>query len=429
MARLSLFDGEKIMKKLAIIGTGMSGMSAAHFLQNDYDITIFEKASYVGGHTNTVYVEEEGERKPIDTGFMVFNNVTYPQMIKLFAELDVPTYNTDMSFSVNDVNIDLEFNGSSLKGLFSQKKNLFSPSYIRMLLDVSKLSKMSAEILTHPRFEHMPVKDLVEKEGFSKRFLDHFLLPMSSAVWSTPNEKIMNFHLRTLIQFFVNHGFLGLDTQHQWKTVQGGSQTYKLKIIEPFKNRIRLNSGAVQVKSLNGKVLVTIANGESQEFDKVVIASHADEALEMLEAPNMIQKELLSPFKYQENIALLHTDESVMPKIKGNWSSWNFAYREDEIFTIYYMNRLQNISKKTNYFVNINGERFIDKNKVLKRIVYHHPVFDTETAKAQLRLQELNTGKDNIYFTGSYFRYGFHEDALLSSVILCESMLKRKVLK
>ena len=415
------------MKTLAIIGTGMSGMSAAHFLKEEYDITLFEKNDYIGGHTNTVYVDEDGQKKPIDTGFMVFNDVTYPLMIKLFAQLGVSSYNTDMSFSVRDNNIDMEFNGSSLGGLFSQKKNIFSPSYIRMLLDVSKLSKMAQEILTQPRFDNFAVKDLLTI-GFSQRFLDHFLLPMSSAVWSTPNDKIMNFHLRTLIRFFVNHGFLGLDTQHQWKTVTGGSQSYKLKLIAPFENKIKTNCGVLKVKSLGDKIQITTGQGEVSLFDKVVFASHADETLAMIENPTALQQELLSPFKYQENIALLHTDKSVMPKLKKNWSSWNFIYREDEIFTIYYMNKLQKISDKIDYFININGERFVDASKVIKRIVYHHPVFDTQTAKAQERLPELNTDDNNMYFCGSYFRYGFHEDALLSSVMLCEKMLKRKVL-
>jgi len=287
---------------------------------------------------------------------------------------------------------------------------------------------MSQEILTHPRFEHMPVKDLVLKEGFSQRFLDHFLLPMSSAVWSTPNEKILEMHLRSLIQFFVNHGFLGLDTQHQWKTVKDGTQTYKTKIIEPFKNKIKLNCGAVKAKSIGDKVQITTSTGEIAHYDKVIFASHADETLQMLEEPTRLQKELLAPFKYQENIALLHTDETVMPKIKKNWSSWNFCYKEKEIFTVYYMNRLQKISEKVNYFININGESFVDKQKVLKRIVYHHPVFNTDTAVAQKSLQELNTDENNMYFCGSYFRFGFHEDALMSSVILCETMLKKKVL-
>lgn len=415
------------MKTLAIIGTGMSGMSAAHFLKEEYDITLFEKNDYIGGHTNTVYVDEDGQKKPIDTGFMVFNDVTYPLMIKLFAQLGVSSYNTDMSFSVRDNNIDMEFNGSSLGGLFSQKKNIFSPSYIRMLLDVSKLSKMAQEILTQPRFDNFAVKDLLTI-GFSQRFLDHFLLPMSSAVWSTPNDKMMNFHLRTLIRFFVNHGFLGLDTQHQWKTVTGGSQSYKLKLIAPFENRIKTNCGVLKVKSLGDKIQITTGQGEVSLFDKVVFASHADETLAMIENPTALQQELLSPFRYQENIALLHTDKSVMPKLKKNWSSWNFIYRENEIFTIYYMNKLQKISDKIDYFININGERFVDASKVIKRIVYHHPVFDTQTAKAQERLSELNTDDNNMYFCGSYFRYGFHEDALLSSVMLCEKMLKRKVL-
>lgn len=416
------------MKKVAIIGTGMAGMSAAYFLKDHFDLTIFEKNDYIGGHTNTVYVEEDGQQLPIDTGFMVFNEVTYPYMLKLFKELDVPYYDSDMSFSVLESKSGLEYNGSSFwNGLFAQKKNLLKLSYWKMLLDINRLCKLAPKIVEDPRYDRLTVRDLAKTEGYGQEFLDHFLIPMSSAVWSTPNEKILDFPVKTLVRFFLNHGFLGLDTQHQWKTVQGGSQTYKLKIISSFKDRIHVANGATAVECKNQKVIVTSKSGE-QEFDHVVFACHADEALALIKKPTALQSELLSPFKYQENIAILHSDESVMPKMKRNWSSWNFIYRENDSFTVYYMNRLQKISKVKKYFININGEQFVDKSKVIKRIVYHHPVFNTAAIKAQTRLNELNKNSPLLYFCGSYFRYGFHEDALLSSVQLCEEILGRKVL-
>lgn len=416
------------MKKVAIVGTGMAGMSAAYFLKDHFDLTIFEKNDYIGGHTNTVYVEEDGIQKPIDSGFIVFNEVTYPNMVKLFAELKVPYYDSDMSFSVLETKSGLEYNGSSLwNGLFAQKKNLLSPSYWKMLLDVQKLCKLAPKLVDDPRYESLTVRDLVAQEGYGQNFLDHFIVPMSSAVWSTPHDKMLDFPAKTLIRFFLNHGFLGLDTQHQWKTVQSGSQTYKLKIIEQFKDRIHVSNGVTSVEVKGNKVEVTTVKG-TQEFDHVIFASHADETLSMIKNPTMEQKELLSKFKYQENIAVLHTDESVMPKMKINWSAWNFVYRENDSFTVYYMNRLQKISQKKNYFININGEQFVDRSKILKRIVYHHPIFDRDAVKAQEKLPGLNKNSPPLYFCGSYFRYGFHEDALLSSVLLCEEILGRKVL-
>ena len=417
------------MKKVAIVGTGMAGMSAAYFLKDHFDLTIFEKNDYIGGHTNTVYVNENGEQKPIDTGFIVFNEVTYTNMVKLFHELKVPYYDSDMSFSVMETDSGLEYNGSSLwNGLFAQKKNLFSPSFWKMLLDIQKLCKLAPKLVEDPRFENLTVRDLVLTEGYGKNFLDHFVVPMSSAVWSTPHMKVLDFPARTLIRFFLNHGFLGLDTQHQWKTVKGGSETYKQKIIEKVRDRIKVSSGVTQVEVTGNQVKLTTVKGESYDFDHVIFASHADEALEMIKNPTELQRELLSSFKYQENIAVLHTDSSLMPKIEKNWSSWNFVYKENDSFTVYYMNRLQNISKKKEYFININGERFVARDKIIKRIVYHHPLFDRKAIKAQERLPELNKGKPPLYFCGSYFRYGFHEDALWSSVLLCEEILQRKLL-
>lgn len=417
------------MKKVAIVGTGMAGMSAAYFLKDHFDLTIFEKNDYIGGHTNTVYVEEDGAQKPIDSGFIVFNEVTYPYMVKLFAELKVPYYDSDMSFSVLETKSGLEYNGGSLwNGLFAQKSNLLRPSYWKMLLDIQKLCKLAPKLVDDPRYDALTVRDLVEQEGYGQNFLDHFIIPMSSAVWSTPHDKMLDFPAKTLIRFFLNHGFLGLDTQHQWKTVQSGSQTYKLKIIEQFKNRIQISNGVKSVEVKGTKVELTTVRGETHEFDHVIFASHADETLGMLKNPTSKQKELLGNFKYQENIAVLHTDASVMPKMRKNWSAWNFVYRNNDSFTVYYMNRLQNISKKKEYFININGEQFVDKTKTLKRIVYHHPIFDRAAVKAQEELPNLNKNSPPLYFCGSYFRYGFHEDALYSSVLLCEEILGRKVL-
>lgn len=417
------------MKKVAIVGTGMAGMSAAYFLRDQFDITVFEKNDYIGGHTNTVYVEEDNQKKPIDSGFIVFNEVTYPNMIKLFKELEVPYCDSDMSFSVLETKSKLEYNGSSFwNGLFAQKKNLLSPRYWKMILDIQRLCKLAPKLVNDSEFKKLTVGELVTKEGYGQEFLDHFLIPMSSAVWSTPTDKMLDFPAHTLVRFFLNHGFLGLDTQHQWKTVQAGSQTYKLKLIEKFKDKINVGEGVKSVEVKDDKVELKTTKDRHFEFDHVIFASHADETLSMIKNPTSLQKELLSPFKYQENIAVLHTDESVMPKLKKNWSAWNFVYRENDSFTVYYMNRLQKISDKKSYFININGEQFVNKSKVLKRIVYYHPVFDTHAVNAQARLPELNKGTPKLFFCGSYFRYGFHEDALLSSVNLCEEILGRKVL-
>jgi len=418
------------MKNVAIIGTGMAGMSAAYFLKDHFHLSLFEKNNYIGGHTNTVYVTEDNELKPIDSGFIVFNEVTYPYLLKLFKELDVPYYDSDMSFSVLDKKSGLEYNGSSFwNGLFAQKKNLFNVKYWKMILDIQKLCKMAPQLVANPDYDQVTVKNFVKSEGYGEEFLEHFLIPMSSAVWSTPHDKMLDFPIKTLVQFFLNHGFLGLDTQHQWKTVKKGSETYKQKIIATFKDKIQVHNGvtSVEVKD-NHKVEIMTIKGDKQEFDHVIFACHADEALSLIKNPSPLMKELLSPFKYQENIAILHTDETVMPVSKKNWSSWNFVYRDNDTFTVYYMNRLQNISETKDYFININGEQFVDKSKILKRIVYHHPLFDQHTKKAQNSLFSLNKNKPPLYFCGSYFRYGFHEDALLSSVNLCEEILGKKVL-
>ncbi len=416
------------MEKLAIIGTGIAGMGAAYFLKDDFDITMFEKNSYVGGHTNTVTVDEEGTEIPIDTGFMVFNHVTYPNLLRLFQELRVPAKPTSMSFSVQHVPSGLEFSGSGLNELFAQRKNIFNPRFINMLLQINRFNDECVEVLNDPRLQEISLADYVKKKEYGDDFLYKYLIPMSSAVWSTPVDQMLNFPAFSLVRFFKNHGFLGLKTQHQWYTVVNGSKTYRDVLIEPFKERIRINAPVARVERTADNATVILNNGQRAEFDKVIFASHADETLAMIAEPTPDERRLLESFSYQKNIALLHTDESVMPKTKRAWSSWNYRIERDDAgsapSTIYWMNRLQQVSKRKNYFVNINGEGIVNPESVLKKIEYTHPVFNVKSQKSQTELSSLNrTGP--LYYCGSYFRYGFHEDAFLSSLQLSRMLVKR----
>jgi predicted NAD/FAD-binding protein len=419
------------MEKIAIIGTGVAGMGCAYFLHKKYDVTLFEKNDYVGGHTNTITVDEEGTPIHIDTGFMVYNHVTYPNLLKLFARLNVPTKKTSMSFSVQHVPSGLEFSGSGLDGLFAQRKNIFSIRHIKMLRQIGRFNTECEEVLTNERYFEMSLGDYVREKNYGDDMLYKYLIPMSSAVWSTPIDEMLNFPAYTLVRFFKNHGFLGLDTQHQWYTVVNGSQSYRELMIEPFRNKIRINSPVVRVERGEKCAAVILKNGEQQTFDKVIFASHADETVSMLAEATTRERTLLTPFHYQENVALLHTDETVMPKTKRTWSSWNYRIDQEQSgklspATIYWMNSLQQVSKKRNYFVNINGEERVNPQSVVKRIVYTHPVFSVDALKAQKDLPSLNQSGP-VYFCGSYFRYGFHEDAFASAVDLCSTILKKNV--
>jgi predicted NAD/FAD-binding protein len=424
------------MQKLAIIGTGIAGMGCGHFLHKEYDLTVYEQGDYVGGHTNTISVDEEGKPVHFDTGFMVFNHETYPYLTKLFAELKVETKKTSMSFSVQHVPTGLEYCGSGLNGLFAQRKNIFSPKFIRMLMQISRFNKEAIKIVTGGGGQvtgeiNLTVAEFCEKHNLGADFLHKYLIPMSGAVWSTPPEKMLGFPALTLMRFFYNHGFLGLNTQHQWWTVTGGSKNYRDKIIAPFKEKIQVNNGAVSVFRDEDGVIVKSKDGKAKMFDKVIFACHGDEALQLLKNPNADEQRLLSNFKYQPNRAIIHTDEAVMPKNKNVWSSWNYRIaKKDGVeipSTIYWMNSLQGCSEKKNYFVSINSNGNIDPSKIIREMDYTHPLFDVPAINAQKELPKLNeTGP--VYFCGSYFRYGFHEDALLSSVQLCESILKKKLL-
>ncbi|MDR3694581.1 FAD-dependent oxidoreductase [Mucilaginibacter sp.] len=417
--------------KTAIIGTGIAGMGCAHFLHQQTDLTIYEQNDYIGGHTNTVTVDEDGKPVYIDTGFMVFNFKTYPNLCKLFDEIKAPVKKTDMSFSVQYVPSGLEYSGSSVNHLFAQRKNLFNLKYIKMLNQIGRFNKESIKILDDPKYANYSIGEYVKEFGFGEDMLWKYLVPMSSAVWSTPMEQMLDFPAVTLIRFFLNHGFLGMDTQHQWYTLEKGSQAYREILIKPFKDHISVNRKAVKVARLaNGKAVVYASDGTQETFDRVIIAAHGDQALQMLDQPTREEERLLSKFKYQYNKAVLHTDTSIMPKTKLAWSSWNYRIQLQDgkmtPTTIYWMNRLQQVSDKKDYFVSINPHEGLDEKKIIKELDYEHPLFDVPAINAQAELHRLNeTGP--VYFCGSYFKYGFHEDAFASAVELCAGMLGKPV--
>ncbi|WP_158797756.1 NAD(P)/FAD-dependent oxidoreductase [Pedobacter sp. L105] len=412
------------MEKIAIIGTGIAGMGCGHFLHKKYDLTFFEELNYVGGHTNTVTIDENGKPVYIDTGFMVFNYQTYPNLCALFEEIKAPVKKTDMSFSVQYLPAKLEYSGSSLNHLFAQRRNIFDPSFLKMLMQINRFNKESVEILDQPKYADYSIGRYIEEFGYSQDMVWKYLIPMSSAVWSTPMEDILDFPAVSLIRFFKNHGFLGLDTQHQWYTLHNGSQAYRKLLIAPFRDRIQLNKKIKTVERLeDGKVKVTAADGTEGIFDKVIMACHADQSYRIVANKTADEERLLAKFKYQPNKAVLHTDRKLMPKKKLAWSSWNYRVEEKNgkliPSTIYWMNQLQQVSDQQDYFVSINPSAQLDPEKILKEIDYEHPLFDVAAMQAQQELYLLNQ-KGPVYYCGSYFKYGFHEDAYASAVELCQ---------
>jgi predicted NAD/FAD-binding protein len=418
---------------IAIIGLGISGLGCAHFLKDHAELTLYEANDYIGGHTNTVTIKEGEKDIPIDTGFMVYNEDTYPHLTRLFAALGVETKKTSMSFSVNHIPDGLEFNGGKMNEIFGQRKNIFNLKFWRMLFKIKRFNTDALEDIENEDLHHLTLREYVQHRGYGENFLRWYLVPMASAVWSSPPEKIEQFPAITLMRFWKNHGFLATEKRKQWRTVCGGAKCYVERLIKPFRDRIQINNPVHSVKRTAAGVEVISKNG-THLFDQVILATHGDDSLRILADPTATESEILSAFQYQPNTAVMHTDTSVMPKNTPCWASWNYEIGESvdglKSSTHYWMNSLQGVSENENYFVTINPQR--QPKNVIKTIEYHHPLFNLEAITAQKKIPRLHeAGKQdtNTFFCGAWQRYGFHEDGLLSAVTLCETLLGRDVWK
>jgi predicted NAD/FAD-binding protein len=414
------------MERIAIIGSGISGLGCAHFLHRQHDLTIFEAGAHIGGHTNTVAVQEGDREVCMDTGFMVYNEVTYPHLTRLFKELNVPTKKTDMSFSVQHGPSGVEWNGGGFNTLFAQRKNLLNLRHWRFLWQLNRFNSEAVAALNDPRYQTLTLAEYVAARGYGQDFIERYLVPMGGAVWSTPPDKMLQFPAITLLRFWHNHGFLGLHTQHQWRTVDGGSREYVKRLIPPFADRIHLNTPVQSVRRAADGVHITTERFGTQRFDRVIMASHADQSLRLLADATDRERAVLSPFKYQANKTHLHTSPAYMPKTKLCWAAWNYksqaqAGGEVSTTTHYWMNRLQGVSDKVDYFVSLNAQ--VPASAVGREIDYEHPLFDLKAIAAQQEVPALNAAATNTYFVGAWTRYGFHEDGLLSAVKLCEQLL------
>jgi len=403
--------------KIAIVGTGIAGLSCAYFLKDHCDVSVFEQSDRAGGHSHTIEVDEDGKPVRFDTGFMVFNERTYPLLTRLLSHLAVETRPASMSFSVQHQPSALEFNGGSLDLLFVQRRNLIRPRHYRMLSRINRFNGEAPSILADPAYADFTLKELVEHRNYGEDFLQLYLLPMSSAVWSAPGSAMLDFPAMTLLRFFHNHGFLGLHTQHPWRTPARGSRAYVDRITARLGGALNLRRPVRRIVRDAGGIQVTFDQG-SERFDKVVLACHADESLSLLADPTAAEANALGCFRFQKNDICVHHDTQVMPSNRRAWASWN--YRIDargRATTHYWMNRLQSLEARRQYFVSLNSEDSIDERSILRRLTYHHPLFDGAAIGAQSQIVSSNLApSQSTLFAGAWTRYGFHEDGLMSGL-------------
>ncbi len=419
--------------KLAIIGAGISGLTAAYRLSLGHDITLFEASNYLGGHTNTVDVELDGEFHSIDTGFIVFNDRTYPNFIKLLAELGVPSRATSMSFSVRCDAANLEYNGSSLNGLFAQRRNLLRPCFYRMVRDILRFNRDAPKlVLEGSTFDQTTVGEFLEQHRYSREFARHYLFPMGAAIWSCPAGLFEKFPIRFIVEFYRNHGLLSLRDRPVWRVIDGGSRNYVVRMAERFRDRVRLRTPIQQVRRLPKEVLVTSEQGDTESFDHVIFACHSDQALRLLADPSVTEREVLAMFPYERNSAVLHTDETLLPKRRRAWACWNYRLADDTAgdcdqpaTVTYQMNMLQHIRSRHSFNVTLNSEDAISPSRILRRFEYHHPVFTIGRAAAQERHSEL-VNSNRTSYCGAYWGNGFHEDGVVSALRVCEALSARE---
>jgi predicted NAD/FAD-binding protein len=407
--------------RIAVIGSGISGMVSAYLLSQDHDIVLYEANDTIGGHTRTIDVSIQGVSYPVDTGFIVFNEKTYPNFIKLMRFLGVAWQPSNMSFSVQCEKTGLVFSPSTLNALFVQRKNLFRPSFYRMLWDALRFRREASELIQSDDYA-ITLQSYLEQKNYSHSFIEHFIIPMGGAIWSADPVQFRQFPARYMMEFFNNHGFLNVTHQPQWLVIKGGSKQYIDPLTWAYKNRIRLNSPVASVKRYPEKVEITTMGGDTASFDQVVIAAHSDQALRMLADPSDLEREVLGAIPYQENLAVLHTDTSLLPPQKTAWASWNYHILREEkgrVALTYNMNILQSLEATETFCVTLNMPERIHPNRVIQRIIYHHPVYDPGSLSARRKQNELN-GKNRTYFCGAYWGYGFHEDGVNSALSVCK---------
>jgi uncharacterized protein len=405
--------------RIAIVGTGIAGLTAAWLLDRRHDVHVFEAAARVGGHTNTVHVPRgDGSTLGIDTGFIVYNEVTYPLLVRLFDELGVPTQPSDMSWSLRCEHCDLEYAGSPA-GIVAQPRNLTDPAYLRMLADILRFNRLGRRLVGDPRAAAMPLGRFLDVAGFGHGLRHHYLLPMGAAIWSSGTHAVEQFPLGTLLDFFANHGLLGVRGHHPWRTVVGGSSSYLPRLTAGFADRIH-RSSPVETISRDGDGVSLRADGTWHRFDAVVLGAHADQALGMLADPSRDEKELLGAWEYTTNDTWLHRDTSLLPAGRRAWASWNYLLDDcrrpgQQVSLSYHMNRLQDLDEPDDYVVTLNPSRPPAADRVLQRMTYTHPTYTPESLASQERLDELN-GRARTFYVGAYQRYGFHEDGVWSAV-------------
>ncbi|HAA71461.1 MAG TPA: FAD-dependent oxidoreductase [Planctomycetaceae bacterium] len=406
--------------RIAIIGTGVSGLLAARLMASKHDVRVFEANGYLGGHARMEQVEIAGRRCVVDTGFMVFNEATYPNFCQLLRLLGVPAQNTDMSFSVRCARSGLEYQGSSLNGLFAQRSNLLSPRFYGMLRDIIRFNLQAEEILAQP--STISLGAYLKGQKYSTAFIEHYLLPMSAAIWSCPPHQVLQFPLFFLVRFLSNHGLLQLRNRPQWKTIVGGSQEYIRPLMQPLQNHIRMNCPIVSVRRNSENVLIQSSDGREESFDYVIMALHADQALAVLRDSDALESEILASFPYHENVAVLHTDHTILPKRRRSWASWNYHLGTDAnrpVSVTYDLGRLQKLDLAKPLLLTLNPTESIRPDSILKQIKFQHPAYDTTSIAAQQRRLECQ-GTRRTFFCGAYWGNGFHEDGVNSALSIAE---------
>lgn len=412
--------------KIAIVGTGISGLTCGYYLHQEHDITLFEANDYIGGHTATVDVELQGQSYSVDTGFIVYNDRTYPNFIRMMDEIGVKGVPTQMSFSVRNDSNGLEYNGHTLRTLFAQKRNWLRPGFYRFIREIVRFNKLAKQAERDEQQSLQTLGQFLVHHRFSDYFCRNYILPMGAAIWSSSLADIRAFPLMFFLRFFLNHGLLDITDRPQWYVIEGGSRAYIDPLTRGFADRIRLNSPVTDVKRSAQGVELKV-NGRSEHFDAVIFACHSDQALNMLNDPSRHEADILSAMAYQANEVVLHTDTALLPKRKAAWASWNYWLSgqtgEDQQLPslTYNMNILQHINAPHTLCVTLNSTHSIEPDKVLRKFVYHHPVFTLQSVRAQERKQEVS-GLNNTWYCGAYWHNGFHEDGVRSALDVVTQM-------